>query len=162
MKNRTLVAIAVLMVAGTLLGNMIAGYIGIKDTCDIEVGMSFAEFEEQIPKEDRLDFWNYSFYPNNSDYPVLIRCEEDKIVRVQVIDISRISTKQAAFEKLTVGMTLSEVTQRVGVPGGIAKADDHVLVYASGNKLLYQIRYTLIDGVMVVESIAAMDLEQSS
>lgn len=162
MKNRTLVALAVAIIAATLLGNSILEYLAIKDTGGVAVGMTFAEFEAQMPKEERLDFWNYSFYPNDYEYPVLARCEEDEIVQLQVIDISSIRANQETFEKLTVGMTLSQVTRMVGVPGGIAKADDHVLVYAADSELLYQIRYVLTDGVMYVESITTLNVEQSS
>ena len=162
MKTRTLIIIAVIIVAITLLGNQASLYFSLQDTAGVEKGMTFAEYAALIPAEDRLDFGNYSFYPNDRGFPVLIRCEENKIVEIQVMDLSKISAKQESFEKITVGMTLSQVSQKVGVPGGIAKADDKTLAYNIRNEMMYLIRFTSTDGVFYVESITSESLEQDS
>lgn len=159
MKNRTLIVIAIIVVAITLLGNQASLYFSLQDTAGVEKGMTIAEYKALIPEEDRLDFGNYSFYPNNRDFPVLIRSEADKIVEIQVLDLSKISAKKESFEKITVGMTLTQVSQRVGVPGGIAKADDKTLAYNLRNEIMYLIRFTQTDGVFYVESITSESLE---
>ena len=162
MKRRTLILLAIAIVATTLLGNSIIRYFGIKDTGSVETGMTFAEYTQLIPEEERLDFFNYSFYLNDFNYPVLIRCAEDKIVQIQVIDPSGITIKQESFEAIKEGMTLSEVSRKVGVPSGIAKADGQTLVYNVRNERLYLIRYTLRDEVQYVESVTAVSLEQEN
>ena len=82
MKTKTLIIIAVIFVALTLLGNQASLYFSLQDTAGVEKGMTIAEYKALIPEEDRLDFGNYSFYPNNRDFPVLIRSEADKIVEI--------------------------------------------------------------------------------
>ena len=159
MKNKTLIIIAVIVVAITLLGNQATLYFNLQDTAGVETGMTFSEYAALIPAEDRLDFGNYSFYPNDRGFPVLIRCEEDKIVEIQVIDLSKTSIKKESFEKITEGMTLSQVSQMVGVPGGIAKADDKTLAYNVRNEMMYLIRFTSTDGVLYVQSVTSESLE---
>ena len=159
MKTKTLIIIAVIFVALTLLGNQATLYFSLQDTAGVEEGMTFTEFHAKIPKEKRNDFGNYSFFANNRGFPVLVRCEEDKIVEIQVIDLSKTKATQESFEKITVGMTLSQVSQRVGVPGGIAKDDDQTLAYNVRNEMMYLIRFTEKDGILYVESITSESLE---
>ena len=162
MKSRTLILIAIVIVATTLLGNSIIHYIGIQDTGSVEKGMSFTEYTQLIPEEERLDFFNYSFFLNDFNYPVIIRCAEDKIVQIQVIDPSDVAVKQEIFEKITAGMSLSEVSRMVGVPVGISKTDSQTLVYNVRNETMFLIRYTLREDVQYVESVTAVALEQEN
>ena len=159
MNTRTLIFVAIIIVATTLLGNTVVRYIGLQDTAGIEKGMTFAEYTAKIPEEERLDFWNYSFYSNNHGFPVMIRCEEDKIVQIYVIDLTKSRSTQENFEKITQGMTLTQVTQKVGAPGGITKADDKTLAYNVRNEVMYLIRFTMTDDVLYVESISSESLK---
>ncbi len=155
MKKRILLVVAVVIVATGWFGNKIMHNVGLRDTNDIVTGMSFDAYLEKIPDDEHLDFCNYSFFVNNYNYPVLIRCEEDKIVQVQVIDLSKTKTSQERFEEITVGMSLLDVSRRVGTPLGIAKDDDMTLVYNSRNETLYLIQFTLTDNVLYVQSITS-------
>lgn len=155
MKKRILLVVAVVIVATGWFGNKILNSIGLRDTNDIVTGMTFAEYLAKTPEDEHLDFWNYSFFVNNYNYPVLIRCEEDKIVQVQVIDLSKTKTSQERFEEITVGMSLLDVSRRVGTPLGTAKDDDMTLVYNSRNETLYLIQFTLTDNVLYVQSITS-------
>lgn len=159
MKTKTLIIIAVIFVALTLLGNQASLYFSLQDTVGVEEGMTFTEFTAKIPKEERNDFWNYSFFANNRGFPVLVRCEEDKIVRVEVINSAKTSTKDSRFEEITPGMTISQVFQRVGTPYGYSKTDDMTLVYISRNETMYSICFTLTDNVLYVESITSENME---
>ena len=159
MKTRTLIIIAVIIVAITLLGNQATLYFSLQDTAGVEEGMTFTEFTAKIPKEERNDFWNYSFFANDRGFPVLVRCEEDKIVRVEVIDASKTSTKDSRFEEITQGMTISQVFQKVGTPYGYSKTDDKTLVYISQNETMYSICFTLTDNVLYVQSVTSESLE---
>jgi hypothetical protein len=162
MKSRTLILIAIVIVATTLLGNSIIHYIGIQDTGSVEKGMSFTEYTQLIPDEERLDFSNYSYFLNDFNYPVMIRYVDNEIVQMQVIDPSDVAVKQEIFEKITAGMSLSEVSRMVGVPVGISKTDSQTLVYNVRNETMFLIRYTLRDDVQYVESVTAVDLEQEN
>jgi len=92
---------------------------------------------------------------------VLIRCEDDKIVKIQVIDLSKASDKPERFEELTPGMTLSQVVQKVGAPDGYSKVDDMTLVYNSRNEWIYQIQFTSEDNVLYVKSVTSESIEQA-
>lgn len=161
MKSRTLLLIAVIIVATTLLGNTVVRYMGLKDTAGVEKGMTFSEYTALIPEENRLDFHNYSFYPNDHGFPVMIRCVDDKIVQIYVVDLSKSSASKENFEKIKVGMNLAQVCQIVGAPGGIAKSDDKTLAYNVRNEMMYLIQFTLTDGVMYVESVTSESLQDN-
>ncbi|MBO5892184.1 MAG: hypothetical protein J6Q30_05665 [Oscillospiraceae bacterium] len=160
MKTKTLIIIAVIFVAVTILGNRATLYFNLQDTSGVEEGMTFTEYTALIPKEERNDFWNYSFFANNRGFPVLVRCEEDKIVKVEVINASKTSTKESRFEEITSGMTISQVFQMVGSPYGYSKTDDKTLVFISRDETMYSIRFTLTDNILYVESIATESIAQ--
>ena len=159
MKNRTLIAVAVIMIALTLVGNRATLYFSLQDTAGVEKDMTFAEYTALFPEDKRMDFWNYSLYANNREFPVLIRFEEDKIVEIQVVDMSKAKATQENFEKITEGMTLSMVTQMVGAPGGVTKTDNMTLAYNIRNKVMYLIQFVEKDGVLYVQSVTSESLE---
>ena len=121
--------------------------------------MTFSAYTKLLPTEERLDFQNYSFYANGFGHPVLLRCDGETIVKLLVIDTSKISTKQESFENLMEGMPLEQVSQRVGVPVGIGNTDDQTLIYSAGKELVYLIRYIPNNGILYVESITAVTKE---
>jgi hypothetical protein len=159
MKKRILLVVAVAIIATGWLVNKIMRDIGLRDTGDITVGMTFAEYIDKVPADEHLDFCNYSYFVNNHGFPVLVRCVDDTIVQMQVIDLSKTRATQERFEKITAGMTLSEVSGQVGTPMGIALADDMTLIYNCQNKYMYMIRYTLTDHILYVESVTCRDME---
>lgn len=159
MKTRTLIVIAVIMIALTLLGNQATLYFSLQDTAGVEEGMTFAEYTELFSEDKRMDFQNYSFFSNNREFPVLVRFGEDKIVEIQVIDMSVAKASQENFEKISEGMTLTKVTQIVGAPGGVAKTNDMTLAYNVRNKVMYLIQFAEDDGVLYVQSITSENLE---
>lgn len=159
MKTKTLLIVAVAIVAVTFLGNSFFRWLGLKDTAGIEVGMSYTEYVEKIDKEDRLDFWNYSIFINSHNIPVLIRCEDEKIVQIHPIDLSKADPSQEKFEKIAEGMTLSQVCALVGPPGGIAKDDDRTLAYNVRNEIIYLIRFVETDSILYVESVSTKSMQ---
>jgi len=161
MKTRTLIIVAIAFVLIVLLSNRISLYFGLQDTAGLEEGMTFTQYTELFPEDKRIDFCNYSICVNDKCFPVLIRCEDDKIVKIQVIDLSKASDKPERFEELTPGMTLSQVVQKVGAPDGYSKVDDMTLVYNSRNEWIYQIQFTSEDNVLYVKSVTSESIEQA-
>ena len=159
MKTKTLIIIAVVFVAVVLLSNKIALYFGLQDTAGLEKGMTFTEYSQLFPEEKRIDFCNYSICDNDKGFPVLIRCEDDKIVQIEVIDLSEVSDKSTRFEEITPGMTLSQVVHKVGAPDGYSKVDDETLMYNSRNERIYLIQFTLTDNVLYVQSVTSESVE---
>ena len=155
MKTKTLIIIAIIFVSVTLLGNWATLYFNLQDTSGVEEGMTLAEFTAKIPQDERVDFWNYSFFANNHGFPVLIRFEEEIIVDVEVVDATKTSIKQSKFEKITPGMTFSQVFQLVGKPYGYSKIDDMTLVYVSRNDMQYMISFTMKDQVLYVQGVTS-------
>lgn len=155
MKTKTLIIIAIIFVSVTLLGNWATLYFNLQDTSGVEEGMTLAEFTAKIPQDERVDFWNYSFFANNHGFPVLIRFEEEIIVDVEVVDATKTSIKQSKFEKITPGMTFSQVFRLVGKPYGYSKIDDMTLVYVSRNDMQYMISFTMKDQVLYVQGVTS-------
>ncbi len=156
MKKRILLVVVVAIIATAWFANKIMHNVGLKDTGDITVGMSYAEFLEKTPEEERLEIGNYSYFVNNHGFPVLLRCVNDSIVQLQVIDLDKTRTNKERFEQITEGMTLSEVSILVGTP--IAIADQMSLIYNCQNKYMYTITYTEKDYVLYVETVTSRDM----
>ena len=156
MKKRILLVVVVAIIATAWFANKIMHNVGLKDTGDITVGMSYAEFLEKTPEEERLEIGNYSYFVNNHGFPVLLRCVNDSIVQLQVIDLDKTRTNKQRFEQITEGMTLSEVSILVGTP--IAIADQMSLIYNCQNKYMYTITYTEKDYVLYVETVTCRDM----
>lgn len=156
MKKRILLVVVVAIIATAWFANKIMHNVGLKDTGDITVGMSYAEFLEKTPEEERLEIGNYSYFVNNHGFPVLLRCVNDSIVQLQVIDLDKTRTNKERFEQITEGMTLSEVSILVGTP--IAIADQMSLIYNCQNKYMYTITYTEKDYVLYVETVTCRDM----
>ena len=156
MKKRILLVVVVAIIATAWFANKIMHNVGLKDTGDITVGMSYAEFLEKTPEEERLEIGNYSYFVNNHGVPVLLRCVNDSIVQLQVIDLDKTRTNKERFEQITEGMTLSEVSILVGTP--IAIADQMSLIYNCQNKYMYTITYTEKDYVLYVETVTCRDM----
>ena len=158
MKKRILLVAAIAIIATAWFGNKIMHNIGLKDTGDITVGMSYTEYLEKTPVEERLDIGNYSYFVNNHGFPVLIRCVDGAIVHMQVIDLDKTRTNKDRFEQITEGMTLLQVSNLVGTPLGPALDDEMSLIYNCQNKYMYTITYTEKDYVLYVESITCKDM----
>ena len=158
MKKRILLVAAIAIIATAWFGNKIMHNIGLKDTGDITVGMSYTEYLEKTPVEERLDIGNYSYFVNNHGFPVLIRCVDGAIVHMQVIDLDKTRTNKDRFEQITEGMTLLQVSNLVGTPLGTALDDEMSLIYNCQNKYMYTITYTEKDYVLYVESITCKDM----
>ena len=156
MKKRILLVVVVAIIATAWFANKIMHNVGLKDTGDITVGMSYAEFLEKTPEEERLDIGNYSYYANNHGFPVLLRRVNDTITQLQVIDPDKTRTNKERFEQIKEGMTLSEVSILVGTP--IAIADQMSLIYNCQNKYMYTITYTEKDYVLYVETVTCRDM----
>ena len=156
MKKRIILVVVVAIIATAWLANKIMHNVGLKDTGDITVGMYYTEFLEKTPEEERLEIGNYCYFVNNHGFPVLLRCVNDSIVQLQVIDLDKTRTNKERFEQITEGMTLSEVSILVGTP--IAIADQMSLIYNCQNKYMYTITYTEKDYVLYVETVTSRDM----
>ena len=158
MKKRILLVVVVAVIATAWLANKIMHNVGLKDTGDITVGMSYTEYLEKTPEEERLDIGNYSYYANNHGFPVLLRRVNDTITQLQVIDPDKTRTNKARFEQIKEGMTLSEVSILVGTPIATAATEKIELIYNCQNRYMYTITYTEKDYVLYVESITCKDM----
>ena len=158
MKKRILLVAAVAIIATAWLANKIMHNIGLKDTGDITLGMSYTEYLEKTPEEERMDIGNYSYFVNNHGFPVLLRCVDDTVVQLQVIDLDKTRTNMERFEQIKEGMTLSDVSNLVGTPIATSTAHNIELIYNCQNRYMYTITYTEKEHVLYVESITYKDM----
>ena len=161
MKRNTLLIVAAVIIVATLFGDWLIGKVSKKDMLDtkgVVIGMTYGEYTE-ISGDGRLDFYNYSFFVNDDNYPVLVRFEENKVAEVHALGAIKAAAKEKQLEKITVGMNLTKVSQMVGAPVGIAKVDENTLFYNLKNETAYLIRFALKDNVLYVENITTESME---
>ena len=152
-KNTFLIIIIAVLVT-SLVGDFVVKQLALFDYGGVEEGMSFAEYEQLIPEDQRFDYHGFSFYMNEAHYPVIFKWSEDKCVaEIKSYDPANIKTSSSNFEKLQKGMTLYEVAATVGLPVGSESTDGYVLRYWASGGVQYDITYTLTDGMLYVDSV---------
>ncbi len=152
--KNTLLIIVIAIIVTSLVGDFVVQKLALFDYGGVEEGMSYAEYEQLIPEDQRFDYHGFSFYVNEASCPVIFKWSEDKCVaEIKSYDPARIKTSPDNFEKMQKGMTLYEVAATVGLPVGSETAEGYVLRYWASGGVQYDISYTLTDGMLYVDSV---------
>lgn len=156
--KNTLLIIVIAIIVTSLLGDFVVQKLALFDYGGVEEGMSFAEFEQLIPEDERFDYHGFSFYMNEAGYPVIFKWSEDRCVQeIKSYDPANSKTSVSNFEKIQKGMSLYEVAATVGLPVGSETSDGYVLRYWATGGAQYDISYTLTDGMLYVDSVVRCD-----
>ena len=158
--KNTFLVIVIAIILTSLVGDFVVKKLALLDYGGVEEGMSFAEYEQLILEDQRFDYHGFSFYMNEAHYPVIFKWSEDKCVaEIKCYDPANIKTSASNFEKLEKGMSLYEVSSRVGLPIGSESGDGYVLRYWTTGGVQYDITYTLTDGMLYVDSVVRCETD---
>lgn len=152
-KNTFLIIVLAILIT-SLVGDFVVKQLALLDYGGVEEGMSFDEYAQIIPEDQRFDYHGFSFYMNEANYPVIFKWSEDRsVAEIKSYDPANIKTATSTFEKLQKGMSLYEVSATVGLPIGSESDDGYVLRYWASGGVEYDITYTLTDGMLYLESV---------
>lgn len=158
--KNTLLIVVIAIILTSLVGDFVVKQLALFDYGGVEEGMSFEEYAQLIPEDQRFDYYGFSFYMNDASYPVIFKWSEDNCVaEIKSYDPADIKTGPSNFEKLEKGMSLYEVSSRVGLPIGSESDDVYVLRYWATGGTEYDIHYTLTDGMFYLDSVVKIETE---
>ena len=158
--KNTLLIVVIAIILTSLVGDFVVQKLALFDYGGVEEGMSFAEYEQLIPEDQRFDYHGFSFYMNEANYPVIFKwSEEQRVAEIKSYDPANIKTSTSNFEKLEKGMSLYEVAATVGLPVGSESEDGYILRYWASGGVEYNIRYTLTDGMFYLDSVVKIEAD---
>ena len=159
-KNNTMVKKIILISVIFVICIGMLYIITITDHEGISAGMSYEDLCDLLENKKSYQYYNYIFLTNKWGNPIVVELNYNdfSVSKIRCYSSLWTSTSPHAFEQIEEGMSISEVTSRVGIPFTSRTGGKITLNYHSESEDEYVIYFDLEkDWTITVESVHIYD-----